>query len=259
MSSSSRLTKHTRRLHDDWPVVSMDSDDGAADKVTYVSTNTQDGRQFEAVSPPNSVHARKLAELALLVQSNERQSRSHQRPIATLETSRRRVAQIAPAASQTPAPQAQLQTYVTAPREARKVYEKNIVERQVPVTDYDSSLSDQARTLTTICTCSASSSPHQHVQSTAGNGQHEQYVSQAPEHTPAPPSSQVTYNSYSQDDITGTNQLGQQPEVYRYGTEQQTKYKVMTGTGEMRVSAPVGSSEAQAFDGAVERMSSKVS
>jgi hypothetical protein len=50
----------------------------------------------------------------------------------------------------------------------------------------------------------------------------------------------------------------QPPEVYRYSTEQQTGYQVTTRTGELRVSAPVGSSEAQAFDGVVEKLSSKV-
>lgn len=257
---STRLTKHAHRPHDDdWPMPPINSYDGPAEKVTYLSTNNRDGRQFEAVVPPNSAHANKLAEIALLVQSNERHARSHRKPTAALRINENRISQTASSATQISAPLAQLpiSAYVTAPREIHEVYESDTLARQVPTSSYDSSLSGQADTAPPLCTCSASPSAHEHVKSTGSGGEYQQFASGPLQQTPLPVTSQAVYSSYPHQTVS-TQPMGQSPEVYRYGTEQQTGYRVVTETGEMRVSAPIGSSEAQAFDGVVERMSSKV-
>ena len=258
MSSNSRLTKHARQPHDDWPMYPADQDEAAGGKVTYLSTNTRDGRQFEAVCPPNSVHAAQLAEIALLVQSNERSGRSNRKHVASLKGTERIIAQIAPAANQTqPAP---LPTYATSPRAVREVYETNAVHAQPLPSTHDASVNQEPAASHAICNCSASPNPHEHVPVIQSGGQYVQSVGGPLEPTILPTASQAKYNSYPQQtSITSTQPLIQTPEVYRYGTDQSVGYRVVTGTGEMRVSAPIGSSEAQAFNGVVERMSAKVS
>lgn len=252
---SSRLTKHPYHHHDDRTVISADSDDGTTDRVIYLSKNTRDGRQFEAVSPPNSVHAKKLAELAMLVQSNQRQSGRHRRPVPALAMSGKSVAQIAPVAYQTPAPQTQQIPYATGPRE---VYESGPPQRPVSMGGDPISSSPQTQSPSVSYVSAASCCPHQNSQTNAGEQQqYQQSVSQSHQYTVSPPQDPEAYISELQPGTIRPDPQYQPPEVHRYTTEQQTGYKVKTRTGELKVSAPVGSSEARAFDGVVEKMSSK--
>jgi hypothetical protein len=132
------------------------------------------------------------------------------------------VAQIAPVAYQAPAPQTQQVPYATGPRE---VYEPEPPQRPVSMGGDP-----------------ISSSPQTQSPSVS-------YVS--------PPQDPEAYISELQPGTIRPDPQYQPPEVHRYTTEQQTGYKVKTRTGELKVSAPLGSSEARAFDGVVEKMSSK--
>ncbi len=245
---SSRSIKVPDHLRDDWTVISADSDDGVGDRVTYTSKNTRDGRQFEAVSPPNSVHAKKLAELAMIVQSNQR---SHRRPVAALTMSGQRVAQIAPATYQTQVPRIQEIPDAAGPRD---FYDSGTA--QGPPTSGGSPTTSGTRTQTPTSTYvpAPSYSPSEYPQTSSGS-QLQQSVPQSPHYTTMPPE---TPRAYISELPSAPDPRYQPPEVYRYSTEQQTGYQVTTRTGELRVSAPVGSSEAQAFDGVVEKLSSKV-
>lgn len=252
---SSRLTKHPYHPRDDWSVLSADSDDGATERVTYLSKNTQDGRQFEAVSPPNSVHAKKLAELAMLVQSNQRQGGRHRRPVPALAMSGTNVAQIAPVAYQTPAAQTQQVSYATRPRE---VYESGPPQRPVSMSGDPILSSPQTQSLSVGYAPAASCCPHQNPQTNASEQQrYQQSISQSHQYTVSPPQRPEAYISELQPETIRPDPQYQPPEVHRYTTEEQTGYRVKMKTGELKVSAPVGSSEARAFDGVVEKLSSK--
>jgi len=204
---TSRSTKHhTHHQHDDFVVIQADPDKGTPDRVTYLSKN-QDGRQFEAVTSPNSVHAQKLAELAMLVQSNQRESREYKKPLAALGMSRP-TAQIAAAAYQESAPRIQQVPYASDPQHQYQ---------------------------------------HQYQQ-------YQDSFHSSNQYTVAPAQDQKHYVS----DLRQQDLQYQAPEVYRYATEEHTAYTVKTRSGELMVSAPVGSSEGMAFDGVVQKISSKV-
>jgi hypothetical protein len=244
---SSRPSKVPNHLRDDWTVISADSDDGPSERVTYLSKNTRDGRQFDAVSPPNSIHAKKLAELAMIVQSNQRGG--HRRPVAAL-SSGHRVAQIAPAMYQTQMPQTQEVPDTAGPR---GFYDSGTAQGPV-MAGVQTSPDLRTQTPSAAYVAAPSYCPQQYPQTSSGN-QLQQSVPQSQQYTVLPPETPKAYKSELQ---PVPDPRYQPPEVYRYSTDQQTGYTVTTRTGELRVSAPVGSSEAQAFDGVVEKMSSKV-
>jgi hypothetical protein len=247
-------SRHTYRQCDNFSVISAETDEGTTDRVTYLSKNS-DGRQFEAVSPPNSVHAQKLAELAMLVQSNPRQSKSHKKVLPTLgRSSSRRVAQIAPV------------TYQETPLGVQQVpspaYESTTPQTSEFVSSGPAPLSSRAQPPYATYT---SAQPYSQPQSGQENSYEQQQYQQYQEPNPlstqyavAPPQDPRPYVSDLHQGPVHPNQHYQAPEVYRYATEQQTGYSMKTRAGEVRVSAPVGSREAIAFDGLVEKVSSKV-
>jgi hypothetical protein len=234
---SSRLTKHhTHHQSDGFSVISSDSYEGTTDKVTYASKN-QDGRQFEAVTSPNSVHATKLAELAMLVQSNQRPSKSSKAPMGFVGMSvGGPIPQIAPAAYQEPPPRVQEVPY---PADSQG-FNPNSAQRSGIVGGGPPSLSAQGK------------HPPQNIY---GQQQYQQGQDSSPSGQYA-----LSPRPYISDlrQRPGPDPHYQPPVVHRFATEQQTGYKVQTGSGELKVSAPVGSSEAVAFDGVVQKMSSKV-
>jgi len=252
-------SQQTFRQRDDFSVISAETDEGTAGRVTYLSKNS-DGRQFEAVSPPNSLHAQKLAEIAMLVQSNPRQSKSHKKALPTLgRSSSRRVAQIAPVAYQQTPPGVQ---QVSSAADPRVVYDSTTSQTSEVVGSGPAPLSSQAQhPYATYTSAQPYSQPQSGQENSYEQQQYQQYQEPNPlstQYTVAPPQGPSSYVSDLHQGPVHQNPHYQAPEVHRYATEQQIGYSVKTRAGEMRVSAPVGSREAMAFDGLVEKVSSKV-
>jgi len=251
-------SRHTYPQCDDFSVISADTDAGTTDRVTYLSKNS-DGRQFEAVSPPNSVHSQKLAELAMLVQSNPRQSKSHKKALPALgRSSSRRVAQIAPVAYQeTPYGVHQM----SSPADQRVVYESTTPQTSGIVSSGPATSSSQVQPpYATYNSAQPYSQPQSGQETSYEQQQYHQYQEPEPlstQYAVAPPQEPRPYVSDLHQRPVNPNQHYQAPEVHRYATEQQMGYSMKATTGEVRVSAPVGSREAIAFDGLADKVSSK--
>ncbi|KAH6680295.1 hypothetical protein B0J14DRAFT_683481 [Halenospora varia] len=259
-------------------------------RVTYLSKNSQDGRQFEAITPPNSVHAKKLAEIAMLVQNNESRASGWKKPFAGLlggggsgngnsarmiegpcEGDRMESGEVRRQVlydKDGRAVEVEVETDEMGTGRVRRpgmIAGAPVPRRQETPGSWTSDLRPQANSGARMQE-QQYNAPHPPLR-TANNG----YTQQPQQHQqsyPPPASTQFGEQEYDEEvqrpyisDLTQKNarqdSAFQAQEVHRYQTDHQTGYKVKTGTGELRVSAPAGSSEARAFDGVVRKMSSK--
>jgi hypothetical protein len=232
--------------------------------VSYSSKNKVEKTTFQAVSSPNSRHAAKLAQIALAVQTNQT-PRSHERRAAIMSS------------SSVPRQQIQATAYNSGTYESMSPQQMDPQERNgantfqgnYPATAGNYSAPQQQQHYQDISSHSFPAAQYQTpIPSTtqeyrqvpqpvqpdypvaAGNTYAPQqlqqyqgtsgYWPQATQYAaPIPTSTQVSRPAPA---------AFQQPEVTRFATEERTAYQLRGQNGSLRVSAPVGSNEAQLFD-----------
>jgi hypothetical protein len=230
--------------------------------VSYSSKNKVEKTTFQAVSSPNSRHAAKLAEIALAVQTNQA-PRSHERRAAIMSS------------SSVPRQQIQATAYNSGTYESMSPQqmdpqgrnEANTYQGNYPATAGNYSAPQQQQYQDT----SAHSFPAAQYQTPIPSSTQEyRHVPQPvqPDYPVAPgtsyapqqlqqyqgtsgywpPATQYAAPVPTSMQVSPATQPFQQPEVTRFATEERTAYQLRGQNGSLRVSAPVGSNEAQLFD-----------
>lgn len=204
------------------PVVAAEEFKAGGDKVTYYSVNDEAGEAFSAATPPNSVHAAKLAQIAMAMQARREQQKSKPKGFLSAISQRLQIqgsahASTSSSAATAPAPQRYLLS-AGGGRDTRR-----------PAEDDDDMSQFTESNMSSMSTMSAMSSMSS---STA----------YAPVYRQPQAADEEEY------DYEYANPAVQPPEVTRYRAEDRTAYKVRGRSGTVKVSAPAGSNEAELFD-----------
>ncbi|OIW33212.1 hypothetical protein CONLIGDRAFT_677016 [Coniochaeta ligniaria NRRL 30616] len=214
------------------------------DAVTYDSRNKRDHSSFTAATPPNSRHAARLAKIAMAVQQPQHEKRQNNSRGGLLSFSQPQQIEYHPEEHHSSQGQA------SRPND----YPAAVSHQQQQPQQYGA-ISGQYSGMTGTAAPVTQYTQARAYQNPPGNGYC--YQDGPPATTYAPPQSQQTgVNPYhhqpQQVATTAPRPFANVSEVTRLRTEQKTAYNVKSDRGTLRVSAPVGSNEAQLFDAIAE-------
>ncbi|TPX18598.1 uncharacterized protein E0L32_002455 [Thyridium curvatum] len=240
-----------------------------SDVVTYSSVNEAENRSFKAVSPPNSQHAAKLAQLAIAIQSKEKPeprpnkwSRYLPQPVSRLLLGDgHEEASSQPAPRHTVATQQYL-SYQSSDGQQADFPEAGPHHRRAQMPSmprHERQPVDQQRhqQWTPQQTQQYATAQSYHQQTYYPNHSHTGYTHQETDYIAhrGPDTDATAVGVVVQRSRDASDK--EIPRVTRHRTEDRTAYKVSRGGGSMQVSAPLGSSEAGLFDAIAEAHSAR--
>lgn len=232
------------------PKLFIDDEYEGDDMVSYNSKNKIRQASFTAATPPNSRHAARLAKIAMAVQQPQK-SNSHSKKRAAYLPSSRPREQI----EYKPKEQRHYSPPPLVGSQQQQHYHSTPAHGQVPTEE-----ADYANPEATQYTQTQSQT---YANSDDTGTYYQDHSSPVTYGQPATTQSYPGVVPYQTNTcLIASHQPGATiQEVTRVRTEQKTAYKVKSDMGTLRVSAPVGSNEAQLFDAIAEAnaVSSRVS